>query len=61
LQLSDNPASAKALSIRASCYMKKKAWAAAVDDYTAVVALTPHDVSVRPFLLSLCYCQTNKS
>ena len=36
---------AKALYIRASCYMKKQKWAAAVSDYTAALSIDENDVA----------------
>ena len=42
-KLADDPENAKALLIRASSYVKKQQYEAAVNDYTRAIALSPND------------------
>jgi tetratricopeptide (TPR) repeat protein len=45
-KLAESPRNVKALTTRAGCFMKKKLFAKAADDFSAVLAVTPEDVSV---------------
>jgi hypothetical protein len=45
-KLAESPRNLKALTTRAGCFMKKKLFAKAADDFSAVLAVTPEDVSV---------------
>jgi tetratricopeptide (TPR) repeat protein len=49
LQLADNRNNVKALSIRASCYVKKKDYEAALEDYNRAIGLRGDDVDANSF------------
>lgn len=44
--LGENGHNTRALNTRAGCFMKKKLFARAVEDYTALLLLTPDDAAV---------------